>query len=145
MKTHPRSTVSYPVRTRVRTCYLPFSVACGLASPTLTTQPQTVITVIITCIMYEHLTLVVVFCILASLPILPMRLSSFSRMRSFSTSHDFWMSINRCSNCWALNLTPAAAIIDWMLSMTTDVSPFYNITKHGVSYKGNYINNGTVY
>ena len=40
MKTHPRSTGSYPVRTRVRTCYLPFSVARGLVSPTLTTQPQ---------------------------------------------------------------------------------------------------------
>ena len=40
MKTHPRSTGSYPVRTRVRTCYLPFSAACGLVSPTLTTQPQ---------------------------------------------------------------------------------------------------------
>ena len=40
MKTHPRSTGSYLVRTRVRTCYLPFSVARGLVSPMLTTQPQ---------------------------------------------------------------------------------------------------------
>ena len=40
MKTHPRSTGSYPVRTRVQTCYLPFSAARGLVSPTLTTQPQ---------------------------------------------------------------------------------------------------------
>ena len=40
IKTHPRSTGSYPVRTRVRTCYLPFSVARGLVSPMLTTQPQ---------------------------------------------------------------------------------------------------------
>ena len=43
MKTHPRFTSSYPVRARVQTCYLPFSVACGLVSPTLTTQPQLVV------------------------------------------------------------------------------------------------------
>ena len=36
VKTHPRSTASYPVPT-----YLPFSVACGQVSPTLTTRLHT--------------------------------------------------------------------------------------------------------
>ena len=40
MKTHSRSIGSYLARTRVRTCYHPFSATHGLVSPTLSTQPQ---------------------------------------------------------------------------------------------------------
>ena len=33
--------------------------------------------------------------------------------------------MKRCSSCWALNLTPAAAMMVWILSMTTFLSPTY--------------------